>query len=132
MRAIICTALMVLTITTANAAVEEDVHSAHSMLQFCKLNSKQTVANVRNALLYGECFGMVSGVVTMIELLRQAQASGQAQLDPILCVDIPGATTIEQLLNAVVRYGATHPDLSHERLEILAFKALHEAWPCKK
>jgi len=132
MRTIICGALMALTITTANAAAEEDVHSAHFMLPYCKLTSKQTMANTRNALMYGQCFGVVSGIVLMTELLRQAEASGQAQLDPILCTDIPGDTTIERLVNVVVKYGATHPDRSHERFEALAFSALRDAWPCRK
>jgi Ssp1 endopeptidase immunity protein Rap1a len=131
MRTIIYAAVAALMITTANAAVQEDVHSAHFMLPYCKLNSKQTMANAKNALIYGECFGMVSGVVMMIELLRQAAASGQAQLEPILCTDIPGNTAIEHLVDVVVKYGATHPDETHERFEVLAFSALHDAWPCK-
>ncbi len=130
MKARMCGALLALLVTASNAAVEEDVHSTHSMLPFCKLSSKQTVANVRNALLYGECFGMVSGVVAMIEVLRQARASGKAQLDPVLCAEIPTATTIEQLVNTAVRYGETHPNLGHERLEVVAFMALRDTWPC--
>jgi len=132
MRTIIGGALIALMITTANAAVEEDVHSANFMLRYCKLTSKQTMANTKNALIYGQCFGMVSGVVTMVELLRQADASGQAQLDPILCTDIPGNTTIQQLVDVVVKYGSTHPDQARERFEVLAFKAMHDAWPCRK
>jgi len=131
MKAIIYAALIALVIAAANAAVDEDVHSAHFMLRYCKLNSKQTMANTKNALIYGQCFGMVSGIVMMIELLRQAEASGQAQLDPILCTDIPGNATMEQLVGVVVKYGETRPDQTHERFEVLAFKALHEAWPCK-
>jgi Rap1a immunity proteins len=132
MKTTICGVLIGLTITTANAAVEEDVHSAHFMLPYCKLNAKQTMANTKNALIYGQCFGIVSGIVMMIEVLRQAEASGQAQLDPILCTDIPGSTTIEQLVRVVVKYGSTHPDQTHERFEVLAFNALRDAWPCKK
>jgi hypothetical protein len=132
MRTIVCGALMALTITTANAAVEEDVHSARFMLQFCKLNAKQTMANSKNALIYGQCFGTISGIVMMIELLRQAEASGQAQLDPVLCTDIPGNTAIERLVDIVVKYGSRHPELGHERFEVLAFSALHDTWPCKK
>jgi Rap1a immunity proteins len=132
MRTTIYAALTALIVTTANAAVEEDVHSARLMLPYCKLTSKQTMANTKNALIYGQCFGVVSGIVMMIELLRQAEASAQAQLDPVLCTDIPGNTTIEQLVRVVVKYGETHPDQTHERLEILAFKALHDAYPCKR
>jgi hypothetical protein len=102
------------------------------MLPYCKLSSKQTMANARNALIYGQCFGMVSGVVMMTELLRQAEASGQAQLEPVLCTDIPGNTTIEHLVNVVVKYGLAHPDETNERFEVLAFAALRDAWPCKR
>jgi hypothetical protein len=132
MRTIICGALLALTITTANAAVEEDVHSAHSMLPYCKLTSRQTMANTKNALIYGQCFGVVSGIVMMAELLRQAEAAGKAQLDPVLCTDIPSDATLEQLVNVVAKYGSTHPDQAHERFEVLAFNALRDAWPCKR
>jgi hypothetical protein len=132
MRTIICGALLALMITTANAAVEEDAHSARFMLAYCKLTSKQTMANTKNALIYGQCFGVVSGIVMMVELLRQAEAAGKAQLDPVLCTDIPGNTTMEQLVNVVVKYGSTHPDQGHERFEVLAFNALRDAWPCTK
>jgi hypothetical protein len=132
MRTIICAAMTALAITTANAAVEEDVHSARSMLPYCKLNAKQTMANTRNSLMYGECFGMISGVVMMTEVLRQAQAAGKAQLDPALCVAIPGQTTILQLVDAVVKYGETHPDQTGERFEALTFAAFRDAWPCRK
>jgi hypothetical protein len=131
MRTIICAALTALAITTANAAVEENVHSARSMLPYCKLTSKQTMANTRNALMYGQCFGMISGVVMMMEVLRQASAAGKAELDPALCVNIPGDTTILQLVDAVVKYGEAHPDQTGERLEVLAFAAFREAWPCR-
>jgi hypothetical protein len=132
MRTVIYGALAALMITTANAAVQEDVHSAHFMLPYCKLSSKQTMANAKNALIYGQCFGIISGVVMMIELLRQAEASGQAQLEPILCTDIPGNTAIEHLVDVVVKYASTHPEETHERFEVLAYAALHDAWPCKK
>jgi|SRR5215468_10137747 len=132
MRTIICGALIALMITTANAAVEEDVHSAHFMLPYCKLTSKQTMANARNALIYGQCFGIVYGIVSMLGVLRQAETTGQAQLDPVLCTDIPGEITFEQLVNVVVKYGSTHQDQAHERFEVLAFNALRDAWPCKR
>src|SRR5579871_5541393 len=132
MRTIIGAALMMMAIASANAAVEENVHSAHFMLPYCKLTSKQTMANSRNALIYGQCFGVISGIVMMTEVLRQAEASGKAQLDPVLCTDIPGNTMIEHLVNVVVKYGSAHPDQTHERFEVLAFTALHDAWPCKR
>jgi hypothetical protein len=132
MRTIICAAVMALAVTTAHAAADEDVHSARSMLPYCRLTAKQTMANTRNALMYGQCFGVISGVVMMMEVLRQAQAAGKAELDPALCVEIPGDTTILQLIDAVVQYGASHPDQRDERFEVLAFAAFREAWPCGK
>jgi hypothetical protein len=131
MRTIICGALMALTITAANAAAEEDVRSAHFMLPYCKLTSKQTKANSRNALIYGQCFGMVYGIVYMLQVVRQAEAAGKAQLDPVLCTDIPGDITFERLVDVVVKYGSTHPDQA-QRFEDLAFSALRDAWPCKR
>ncbi len=132
MKTAICGALIGLMITAASAAVEEDVHSAHFMLPYCKLGSKQTMANSKNALIYGQCFGMVSGIVMMIELLRQAEASGQAQIDPALCTDIPRNIAMEELVRVVVKYGSTHPDQTNERFEVLAFTALRDTWPCHK
>jgi hypothetical protein len=131
MKRILCAALTALAITPANAA-GEDVHSARSMLPFCRLSSKQTMANARNALMYGQCFGMISGVVMMTEVLRQARANGKAELDPVLCVEIPGNTTILQLIDTVVKYGESHPDQAGERFEAVAFGAFRDAWPCSK
>jgi hypothetical protein len=132
MRTLIGAALTLLAITAAHAAAEEDVHSAHFMLPYCKLSAKQTMANPRNALIYGQCFGMISGIVMMTTVLRQGEAAGKIELDPALCVEIPGSMTILQLIEHVVTYGETHPDQSHERFEVMAFNALREAWPCHR
>lgn len=129
MRTIIGAALAVLAVT--GAAAGEDVHSARSMLPYCKLTSKQTMANARNALMYGQCFGVISGIVTMTEVMRQARKAGTPGLAPALCVDIPGDTAILQLVDAVVKYAEAHPDQGAERFEIVAFAALRDAWPCR-
>jgi hypothetical protein len=132
MRTIVCAVVIAMAITAAHAAAEEDVHSAHFMLPFCKLNARQSMANPRNALIYGQCFGMISGIVMMTEVLRQARAAGKADLDPGLCVEIPGNTTILQLIDRVVKYGEAHPDEGRERFEVLAYSALRDAWPCSR
>jgi Rap1a immunity proteins len=132
MKTIVLAAMAALAITAAATAAEEDVHSARSMLPYCKLTSKQTMANTRNALMYGQCFGVISGVVTMSEVMRQARAAGTVGLDPALCVEIPGDTTILQVVDAVVKYGEAHSDMSRERFEIVAFAALRDNWPCGK
>jgi hypothetical protein len=132
MKTLICAVSMAAAIATANATAEEDTHSAHFMLPYCKLSSRQTMANPKNALIYGQCFGTISGVVMMTEVLRQARAAGKAELDPALCVEIPGDTTILQLIDRVVKYGEAHPDQGRERFEVVAYNALRDAWPCGK
>lgn len=132
MKTIICAVSMVLAVATANAASEEDTHSAHFMLSYCKLGARQTMANTRNALVYGQCFGMISGIVMMTEVLRHARAAGKAELDPALCVELPGDASILQLIDRVVKYGEAHPDQGRERFEVVAFNALRDAWPCGK
>jgi hypothetical protein len=136
MRMIIGAALAALAITAqipaGEASAEEDVHSARSMLRYCKLTSKQTMASPRNALMYGQCFGVISGIVAMTEVMRQERKAGTGGLDPALCVEIPGDTTILQVVDAVVKYGETHPDMGGERFEIVAVAALRDAWPCAK
>jgi hypothetical protein len=127
---VISTVLAIAAATTA--AAEEDTHSARFMLPYCKLSSRQTMANPRNALIYGQCFGMISGIVMTAEVLRQARAAGKAELDPTLCMEIPGDTTILQIIDRVVKYGETHPDQGRERFEVVAFNALRDAWPCGK
>jgi hypothetical protein len=126
------TVTMSLAIATANAAAEEDTHSARFMLPYCKLSSRQTMATARNGLIYGQCFGTISGIVMMTELLRQARLAGKAEFDPALCVELPGDTTILQLIDRVVKYGEAHPDQARERFEAVAFNALRDAWPCPK
>jgi hypothetical protein len=132
MRKIIGAVLAGFAITAAAATTEEDVHTARSMLPYCKLTSKQTMATARNALMYGQCFGVISGVVAMTEVMRQARAAAPGRLDPVPCVEIPGDTTILQVVDAVVKYGEAHPDMSRERFEIVTFAALRDAWPCGK
>jgi hypothetical protein len=132
MKTIIGVLAIALSVANANAAVEEDTHSARFMLPYCKLSARQTMATPRNALIYGQCFGMISGIVMMTELLRQARSAGKAELDPALCMELPGDTTILQLIDRVVKYGEAHPDQARERFEVVAFNALRDAWPCGK
>jgi len=61
------------------------VHSARFMLPYCKLTSKQTMANTKNALIYGQCFGVVSGIVMMVRGAATGGSRRKAQLDPVLC-----------------------------------------------
>jgi hypothetical protein len=130
MKAIIGGAVIALTVTTAHAA--EDEQSADFMLPYCRLTQKEVAADVKKASNYSRCVGIVEGVSQMFNLLNQAQAAGMAQLDPLLCTSIPAGITNEQLVNVVVTYGETFPELTHRPFTVLAISAIRVAWPCRK
>lgn len=130
MKAMIYGALIALTVTTANAA--EDEQSADFMLPYCQLTAKETAGDIKKASNYSRCVGIVEGVSQMFNLLKEAQAAGRAQLDPLLCTSIPAGVTNEQLVDVVVAYGETFPELTHRPFTVLAISALRVAWPCKK
>jgi hypothetical protein len=129
MRVTICGALLVLMITTANAA-EEDRTSANYLLPYCKL-TKEQAASAGSALNVGQCMGIVEGISQMFQLLSEAQRAGRVQLDPLLCTSIPAGITTQQLVDVVVTYGETFPELTHRPFTVLAMSAMRVAWPCK-
>ena len=131
MKATICGALLVLMITTANGA-EEDTKTADFLLPYCKLTTEQAGSSARNALNVGQCMGIVEGISQMFQLLNEAQAVGRVQLDPLLCTSIPVGITTQQLVDVVVKYGATFPELTHRPFTVLAMSAMRVAWPCEK
>jgi hypothetical protein len=131
MKTTIFGALMALTITTANAAVE-DTKNADYLLPYCKLATDQSAISTRDALYVGQCLGIVEGISQMFELLIQAQAVGTTQLDPLLCVSIPAGITTEQLVDVVVKYGEAFPELTHRPFTVLVMSAMRVAWPCER
>jgi hypothetical protein len=131
MRVTVCGALLVLTITTANAA-DEDTKSAKYLLPYCKLTTEQLGSGVRSALNLGQCMGIVEGVSQMFQLLNEAEAAGRVQLDPLLCTSIPAGITAQQLVDVVVKYGETFPELTPRPFTVLAMSAMRVAWPCKR
>jgi Rap1a immunity proteins len=122
MKAIICIALMAPTITAASAA-EKDLSSANFFIPYCRLTSKEALASATDAFYQGQCFGMVRAIRAAAEAMRTQQA---------LCTDIPGNVTLQQLVNAVVRYGEAHPDQAQQGFEAFTFRAIRDAWPCPK
>lgn len=130
MRKTLLGALIAMTITTTNAAVE-DTHSADFMLPFCRLTPKEMSADSNQASNYGRCLGVVEGISQMFRLLNEAQAAGVARLDPLLCTSIPADITNEQLANVVVKYGEAFPELTHRPFTVVAMSAMRLAWPCK-
>lgn len=130
MKAIICGALMALFFTTAHAA-EEDLSKANDLLPYCKLTREQAASSIRNASNFGRCIGVVEGVSQTFILLKEAQAAGVAQLDPLLCMSIPSGVTARELVNVVVRYAEAFPELTQRPFTVLVTSALRVAWPCK-
>jgi hypothetical protein len=130
MKAMIGCALVALTVMTAHAA--EDEQRADFMLPYCRLTPKEMTADIKKASNHSRCVGIVEGVSQMFNLLREAQAAGMVQLDPLLCTSIPAGITKEQLVDVVVTYGETFPELTHRPFTVLAISALRVAWPCKK
>jgi hypothetical protein len=122
MKAIACIALMALTITAASPA-EKDVSSANFFIPYCRLASKDALASATDAFFQGQCFGMVRAIRAAAEAMRT---------QPALCTDIPGNITLQQLVNAVVRYGEAHPDQAQQAFEAFTFRAIRDAWPCPK
>ena len=130
MKAMICGALIALTITTANAA--EDEQSADFMLPYCRLTAKEMAADIKKASNYSRCVGIVEGVSQMFQLLQEAQEAGTAEFDPLLCTAIPAGISTQQLVDVVVKYGETFPELTHRPFTVLVMSAMRVAWPCGK
>ena len=116
--AIICGALVALTITTAGA---EDIDSANYMLPYCKLTYQQAAKSSPTiASMWVRCVRLIEGAWLML----LTRIGGP-------CVDIPESVTNEQMMRVVTRYREMHPSQTHQRLGLLALDALHEAWPCR-
>ena len=129
MKAIICGALMALTITTANAA-EGRTDTVNYLLPYCKLSLTEPVAS--KAFINGRCYGMVEAIVNMYSLVTLYDDQGNERFErghP--CADIPEHITYEQAVRAVIRYADTHSEAIHLTFTVLAMVALEKAWPCK-
>ena len=131
MRVTIWGAILALAITTANAAAE-DTTSAEYLLPYCKLTKERAASSAGEALRLGQCVGIVEGVSQMFQLLSEAQAAGTVQLDPLLCTSIPVGITTQQLVDVVVKYGETFPELTHRPFTVLVMSAMRVGWPCGK
>ena len=131
MRVTIWGAILALAITTANAAAE-DTTSAEYLLPYCKLTKEQAGSSAGEALRLGQCVGIVEGISQMFQLLSEAQAAGTVQLDTLLCTSIPVGITTQQLVDVVVKYGETFPELTRRPFTVLVMSAMRVAWPCGK
>src|SRR5258706_12041716 len=131
--AIICGALVALTVTTAGAQERsERYYSAGSILQNCKAFLAGRSEN-------GFCPGIIMGLVFMAENFDVAVAAlgGADQLPPqkqrCRRLDIPNLerTKPKELVQVVVPYMEAQPKRMHEPFAALALEALFDAWPCR-
>ena len=122
MRAIICSALMALTITAARA-VETDRDSANFMLSYCK----EALVDDDGTFGTGMCLGEIKALLFTFDTLQLLHPS-----DPPICVDIPEGVSTGQATRVVIRYIEARPTRMHEQFLRLAMLALVDAWPCKK
>jgi hypothetical protein len=133
MRAILCSALMALTITTAVAQVDKD--SAASMLPDCKAAIDSDRSG--NGFARGFCVGTVLGLAFMAENsdVHVAALSGEGQArwfdERWQCVKIPDSVTQGQIVGVVVLYIEARPERMHEPFRSLALEALFDAWSCQ-
>jgi hypothetical protein len=112
MKSIICSVLMALTITMANA--QQSSFSANSVLPGCKAVFEESRGLGRQDT--GYCVGAINALTF---------------LSPTECIEIPDEVTFLQILLAVVGFIEAHPQRMDEPFVELAFEALLEAWPCR-
>ena len=111
--AIICGALMALTITTASA--QQSLFSANSVLPGCKAVFEEGRGLGRQDT--GYCVGAINALLF---------------LAPTECVEIPDGVTFLQVLLAVIGFIEARPLRMDEAFVGLAFEALLEGWPCRR
>jgi hypothetical protein len=121
MRAIICGALMALTVATVGAA-QVDRHSANFVLPGCKTVIGEGREGI-NVAEQGYCLGVMDTLGLISSILNEHSWS---------CIEYPKGSTVNQGLRVVVRYIEARPQRMHESFAFLAIEALHNAWPCRK
>jgi Rap1a immunity proteins len=132
-------AALALTVTAAQAA--EDTYSANSILPGCQ---NFIAGNRLSEFRTGYCMGIVEGVGRMgwnvrrwlsaipdEDTGRPAPRGLRGSIRDMLCVDVPAAATVTQMVRVVVAYIEAHPDRMHEDFNDIVLVALRAAWPCK-
>jgi hypothetical protein len=117
MRSLICTAMLMLAITTAapvSAAGEmtgNDIYSGCVLLVYPPASPPPA----RDILVQGYCAGAVTAVVST---------------NPDVCA--PGGWNTGQAVAVLLRFLDMHQERRRESFFALALEALSRAWPCKK
>jgi hypothetical protein len=112
MRTIICSALMALAVTTADA--QQTLFAANSVLPGCKAVFEDGRGLGRQDT--GYCVGAINALTF---------------LAPTECIEIPDGVTFLQVLLTVIGFIEARPERMDDAFVGLAFEALLEAWPCR-
>ncbi len=116
--AMVCGALVALTVTAAGAA-QDPRFSANHFFPDCKAFAEEPDRPLNFGM--GRCTGIIEGLVY---LLDDVSASP-------FCVAFPATVSTSQAARVVVRYIEARPQRMHESFARLAMEALHDAWPCR-
>jgi hypothetical protein len=118
---------MALTVTAANAAVQDLLTSTNYILPGCKAFLER--GNNIDLTKQGFCMGMVVGLSSM-QQLEKARQEGKVAVQ--YCFDMPGDVSPDQAIKVIIKYADLHPERLHYSFVHVALTALHETWPCKK
>lgn len=95
--------------------------SANFLLSACTgyMDNHQHVKDANDAILQGECGGIVKTLIFFSE-----------RLPPKVRFCMPREVTNGQAVRVVVAFMNANPSRLHEDFRMIAGEALHNAWPC--
>ncbi|MGF9764234.1 Rap1a/Tai family immunity protein [Microvirga sp. 0TCS3.31] len=95
--------------------------SADFLLSACKgyMAGHQRIKDVNDALLQGECGGIVKTLIFFSE-----------DLPPKVRFCMPREVTNGQAVRVIVAFMNANPSRLHEDFKTIAGEALHNVWPC--
>jgi hypothetical protein len=95
--------------------------SANFLLSACTgyMDNHQRIKDVNDAILQGECGGIVTTLIFFSETLP-----------PKVRFCMPREVTNGQAVRVIVTFMNANPSRLHEDFKRIAGEALHNAWPC--
>jgi hypothetical protein len=105
----------------SDAQPESRRKSAHFLLSACTgyMAGHQRIKDVNDAILQGECGGIVKTLIFFSE-----------KLPPKARFCMPREVTNGQAVRVVIAFMDANPSRLHEDFKMIAGEALHNAWPC--
>jgi hypothetical protein len=102
----------------ANETTEQMVHACRK-IQYVDINPDGTVTGLSNDFDTGHCWGAISAVEALTELLReQGKICG-------------GASTRTQSVAIFMEYAKRHPERYNQLFTAVGVDSMREAFPCK-